>query len=161
MAAPLLELLQWNPSTPSVDNEAGYVRLHNRTASDVAVADAWPGDQEEDLRHLLPPYTPMHVNAYQAERKASQAAALQAAAGPGLCLQSCFVLSLGGLVFLTIIGSLLARNTPFIILPAGVKGDSLSGSLYGGAAMYLVVMCYCGFLLIKARCRRPPRLFDT
>eukprot|EP00611_Tribonema_gayanum_P018136 TRINITY_DN31203_c0_g1_i1.p1 TRINITY_DN31203_c0_g1~~TRINITY_DN31203_c0_g1_i1.p1 ORF type:complete len:170 (-),score=45.69 TRINITY_DN31203_c0_g1_i1:606-1085(-) len=155
--ATILELLRLQQN-PSVENEAGYARLNPHSPSDAPAQGFAAGEEgDETLRHLLPPYTPMYANQYQLERKALD----EALHGqePGCMLRLCFVVSICGFVFLSIVGRMLSRNTPYI--ETHLRGDQLSASVYGAAAMYMVSMFYCGFMLVKARCHRRSPLFDS
>jgi hypothetical protein len=138
-------------SRRAINTTARYSALQQHDDSSSSEAEA---DAVAPPRRAVP-YTPMHANMRQVHRREADKTT---AASTGLCVKVCFIISCAGVVFLCVIGRMLAGDTPYIMLEASEANNStFAGAVFGAAAMYFLCMCYAGYALCQGwRQRRSP-----
>lgn len=112
-------------------------------------------EDEDDRPEATTPYTPLYSNLKQLRRRRLDALPI---GGGGPCTKLCFMLSTTGTIFLTIVGYILAKDTFTIEVDEEWSRPELSGSVFAAAAMYFVMMCITGFMLLRGP--RTSQLYD-
>ncbi|CAM9798494.1 unnamed protein product [Phaeothamnion confervicola] len=114
---------------PSVSNQRGYRTL--------------PTEAEAETE-LRPHYTPLYSNQKNVRRRHLDSRAGYGKAGNGT--KVCFFFSLSGVIFLSWIGTMLARSSPYVRLEEeSLSKPQLARSVYGAASLYFIFMCLAAF----------------
>mmetsp|Transcript_12368 Transcript_12368/g.18542 ORF Transcript_12368/g.18542 Transcript_12368/m.18542 type:complete len:148 (+) Transcript_12368:113-556(+) len=147
MAIENIQQIMRRRSVPSTVNTHGYVRIDHSDRL----------DHDEDSRNIVDQfYSPGSTCASTCGTKALSVAHSYASEY-NLPFQACLILSIAGFTILSIIGYLLANESIFIVTPKPKK--KLGDCVFQAAAMYMVCMLCCGYVLVKRNYRRSSTLY--